>query len=69
MNTPNGVCPSGKTGSYPDERSALAGLAEVRAINALYHPRRQAPTRVYECDLCPCWHLTSQPPRKPGAAA
>lgn len=44
----------GKNG-YPDQASARVALAAIRASNA-----GKVPVRVYPCDRCDAWHLTSK---------
>lgn len=53
------VCPHGKRG-YP-EHVAKAKLEQYRQDDEGKNRRR--PTRVYLCQLCDSWHLTSEAPR------
>jgi hypothetical protein len=47
-------CDSGKT-RWPDRPAADAALRTILA-----RPRSSAPHRVYGCDSCQGWHLTSR---------
>ncbi|GAA0495004.1 hypothetical protein Ade02nite_19360 [Paractinoplanes deccanensis] len=61
-----GLCRSGKSGSYPDEQTAVEALAAIRAeAERDWNPGRKVPCRVYECG-CGEWHLTSQAKPKKG---
>lgn len=51
------TCP--KQGYYLDQASARVALANIRAKGS-----GKKPLRVYPCDRCDGWHLTSKPSRK-----
>jgi hypothetical protein len=42
---------------YPDQAAARSGL---RAVQAAGKPVQKVPHRVYPCDVCDGWHLTSK---------
>lgn len=50
-------CLPGKSGSYGSEREAREQLAVIRKRSS----RSVVPVRVYRCNFCKMWHLTSQP--------
>jgi len=56
----NGLCRTEKT-AYPDEETATTALLEIRAASELHNRNRKTPVRVYECQFCGDFHLTSQP--------
>jgi hypothetical protein len=53
-------CPTAKGGSYRTEEAAKIDLALIRSRS----DREVKPIRVYCCNFCHQWHLTSQPLRK-----
>jgi len=56
MSSHNRKCRTGKTG-YSSHRRAMMAVARITAISR----RDYVPERAYQCSLCRCWHLTSQP--------
>lgn len=52
-------CPSGKTGwSQPEASRRLTKYAEQPGS------RQRTPQRIYKCQLCDHWHLTSKPDKR-----
>jgi len=57
------VCPSGKL-RYRSRLGALLALSRLQgdaARDRRQREGRRAETRVYECNLCQGWHLSSHP--------
>ena len=54
------VCPTGKRG-YTSQAYAEAGLHLANDARRASREERRKESRVYECDLCGAWHLSSQP--------
>lgn len=56
------LCPTNKT-VYADAASAWRRLCEIRAEyrqhEATYRTRKRCPKRIYQCEQCGWWHLTS----------
>jgi hypothetical protein len=53
-------CPTRKI-RYLDESAAKVALVSARAANVLRrYGRAKTEQRVYQCDRCDGWHLTSQ---------
>lgn len=42
---------------YRTEQDALFALNKIQKTSS----RKRVPIRVYQCDKCSCWHLTSTP--------
>lgn len=51
-------CPTGKP-AFPSEEVAMGVLIEIRG-NPGARIGGELPERVYRCEVCPHWHLTSQ---------
>lgn len=63
---PGVVCPSGKSGIWPNELAANLALRAILRKPPL-DPNKPQPCRSYPCFMCGYWHLTSKPwmPEKP----
>lgn len=55
------TCPETGKLQYPSRLDARDALAVVQSIPG----RREC--RIYRCEFCPGWHLTSQPFRRPAS--
>lgn len=45
--------------TFRDELAAKLALSKID-VNG-YSPRAKEPSRIYKCNLCYKWHMTSQP--------
>ena len=61
-------CKTGKR-RFPDEEAAKVALVASRAAQALRRSTKRREERVYQCEFCRGWHLTSQPYAPKGGAA
>lgn len=62
MNMARKICSkTGKT-KYPTRLEAQLAMADIQRSNAHHHHRkyREEPVRVYPCEHCSQWHMTSQ---------
>jgi len=60
---PTNFCPRNGKARYPTEHAARVALAGIVIERNRGRPgvARRKETRVYGCDRCGGWHLTSQP--------
>jgi hypothetical protein len=68
-------CSSGKR-SFPTRAAARGEMRRLQSVPRHIrqqwparpdHDRATMPIRVYRCELCGAWHMTSKPKRKPAA--
>jgi hypothetical protein len=52
-------CPSGKR-TFPDDKSAKAAMTRVRQRALAEGQVEPIPNRVYRCERCHRWHLTTE---------
>lgn len=52
-----------KKAAFPSRRSAEGRLAEIQRKAEDRGPLHYVPTRIYRCNSCRQYHLTSNPPK------